>query len=181
MALVVFLRGVNVGGHKTFQPSALVQELGHLGAKNVGAAGTFIIRGRCSVATARAEFAAKLKFPAELIVCRGRDLLNLVARDPFGRPPAAGDIRRFVSVLQNQLRGLPELPLDVPDSESWQVRFIEVSGPFALAWWRRLGTRFVDPNAVAEKSFGVTATTRNWNTILKVAALLQRAEPRREA
>ena len=27
MALVIFLRGVNVGGHKAFQPSALAREM----------------------------------------------------------------------------------------------------------------------------------------------------------
>ena len=46
MALVVFLRGVNVGGHRRFRPSALAAELKHLGAVNIGAAGTFVIRAR---------------------------------------------------------------------------------------------------------------------------------------
>ncbi|MBY0496071.1 MAG: DUF1697 domain-containing protein [Cyanobacteria bacterium] len=41
MALVVFLRGVNVGGHRTFRPAALAKQLEHLGAINIGAAGTF--------------------------------------------------------------------------------------------------------------------------------------------
>jgi len=40
MASVVFLRGVNVGGHKTFRPSVLAKELTHLGLVNIGAAGT---------------------------------------------------------------------------------------------------------------------------------------------
>ena len=38
MALVVFLRGVNVGGHRTFKPAALVKQLAHLDAVNIGAA-----------------------------------------------------------------------------------------------------------------------------------------------
>ena len=29
MALVVFLRGVNVGGHRTFRPAALAKVLGN--------------------------------------------------------------------------------------------------------------------------------------------------------
>jgi uncharacterized protein (DUF1697 family) len=173
VALVVFLRGVNVGGHKTFQPTALVGELQHLGAINVGAAGTFILRSRCSAKTARAEVTSRLEFQAELFICRGEDILKLVARDPFEPGPSAGDARRLVSVLQSRPRTRPELPLDVPDSSSWQVRFIEVAGPFALAWWRRAEKRFLDPNATAEKIFGVRATTRNWNTIVRVASLLQ--------
>ena len=44
MALVVFLRGVNVGGHRTFRPSVLARELGDYDVVNVGAAGTFVVR-----------------------------------------------------------------------------------------------------------------------------------------
>jgi hypothetical protein len=44
MALVVFLRGVNVGGHRTFRPSILAQQLKRYDVVNVGAAGTFVIR-----------------------------------------------------------------------------------------------------------------------------------------
>lgn len=40
MALVVLLRGVNVGGHRTFRPTMLTEELKHLDAINIGAAGT---------------------------------------------------------------------------------------------------------------------------------------------
>ena len=45
MALVVFLKGVNVGGHKTFRPSVMAREL-QLDAVSIGAAGTFVIRER---------------------------------------------------------------------------------------------------------------------------------------
>jgi hypothetical protein len=42
MALIVFLRGVDVGGHRTFRPSILARELSDHDVVNVGAAGTFI-------------------------------------------------------------------------------------------------------------------------------------------
>jgi len=44
MALIVFLRAVNVGGHKTFRPSLLAKELSGYDVVNVGAAGTFVVR-----------------------------------------------------------------------------------------------------------------------------------------
>jgi hypothetical protein len=40
MALIVFFRGINVGGHRAFRPSVLAKELGIYDAVNVGAAGT---------------------------------------------------------------------------------------------------------------------------------------------
>ena len=44
MALVVFPRGVKVGGYRTFRPSVLADQLKHLEGVNIGAAGTMVIR-----------------------------------------------------------------------------------------------------------------------------------------
>jgi uncharacterized protein (DUF1697 family) len=172
MALVVFMRGVNVGGQKVFQPSLLAKELAHLGVLNVGAAGTFVISARCPEATLRAEFMRRLSFPAELMICRGRELTDLVASDPFPPGLASGDLRRFVSVMAKRPRTCPPLPFSVPAGESWQVKIVAVTGRFALALWRRLGRSSVDPTGIVEKTFGVMATTRNWNTIIRVAEVL---------
>ena len=54
MALVVLLRGVNVGGHRTFRPTVLVRRLESLDVVNVGAAGTFVVRRPVARATAPA-------------------------------------------------------------------------------------------------------------------------------
>jgi hypothetical protein len=71
MALVVFLRGVNVGGHRTFRPSLLAKELSHLDIVNIGAAGTFVVRNRISHATLRAELAKRLPFETAVVICKG--------------------------------------------------------------------------------------------------------------
>jgi hypothetical protein len=57
VALVVLLRGVNVGGHRTFRPAALAAQLAHLDTVNIGAAGTFVIRKRIGRGDVRTEFA----------------------------------------------------------------------------------------------------------------------------
>jgi hypothetical protein len=44
MALIVFFRGINVGGHRSFRPSLLAKELDIYDAVNVGAACTLVIR-----------------------------------------------------------------------------------------------------------------------------------------
>ena len=59
MALVVFLRGVNVGGHRTFRPSLLAQELKQYDVVNVGAAGTFVVRRPGASSRFRTELLAK--------------------------------------------------------------------------------------------------------------------------
>ena len=68
MALVVLLRGVNVGGHKTFRPTTLTKQLKHLDAVNIGAAGTFVIRQRVTRMQLRAELVSRLPFHAEIMI-----------------------------------------------------------------------------------------------------------------
>lgn len=169
MSSVVFMKAVNVGGHKTFQPSAVARRLAHLGAINVGAAGTFVVPGKVGPRTVRSEFLKTLPFEAELMICHGSDLLDLAAKNPFADSKG---LRCVVSVMSRRPRKLPPLPLCQPPGDQWEVKTIGVSGSFALSLWRRLGKSFVDPSKVVEKGFGVSATTRNWNTILKICGVL---------
>lgn len=175
MASVVFLRGVNVGGNKVFRPSLLAAELARFGVVNVGAAGTFVVRGAVAQSALREEILRRLEFTAEVMICDARDVLALVAADPFRDHPAPPEVTRYVTVLSNRPRSLPSLPIVAPPGDRWEVKIFEVRGRFVLSLWRRLGEKFLDPGRlVGDTSFGVTGTTRNWNTIVKIAAVLSR-------
>src|SRR5437016_10142347 len=76
MALVVFLRGINVGGHRRVRPSILARELSDYDVLNIGAAGTFVVRKPGPRAKFRAELLRKLPFEAEVVLCDGRDLIR---------------------------------------------------------------------------------------------------------
>ncbi len=99
MALIVFFRGINVGGHRAFRPSALAKELGAYDAVNVGAAGTLVIRKPGSRAEFLAELRRRLPFEATIACCEGRDLILLEMENPFGSEAAAADVVQFVSIL----------------------------------------------------------------------------------
>jgi uncharacterized protein (DUF1697 family) len=172
MALVLFLRGVNVGGHKAFAPSALARDLADLDAVNVGAAGTFVVRRAIGQAALRGEILRRLPVRAAFMVCRARDLLDLARRAPFPESPSGPDVTRYVSVLAKRPRRLPPFPVRQPDGADWQVQVIGLTGRFALSLHRRQGRTLVYPNAVVEKRLGVPATTRNWNTIEAVCRVL---------
>jgi uncharacterized protein (DUF1697 family) len=176
MALVVFLRGVNVGGHKAFQPAALARELADFDAVNIGAAGTFVIRKAVSQKVLRAELSRRLPFEAECMICPGRDLTALARGDSFPAAPSGEDVARFVSVLAVRPRALPALPFSQPADDTWQVQIVDVTGRYALSFLRRLGKRTLYPNEVVEKSLGVSATTRNWNTISTICDILEGGE-----
>ncbi|MBI1903952.1 MAG: hypothetical protein HYS13_22865 [Planctomycetia bacterium] len=172
MASVVFLRGVNVGGHKTFKPSAFVKELAHLDAVNVGAAGTFVVRKSIGKEKLRAEILRRLPFAPEIMICPASDLLQLAAED-FQDELAGKDVRRFITILAKRPGKLPRLPIREPDSDQWQVKVVAVSALFALSLWRRIGKRLIYPNEVVEKHFAIPATTRNWNTISALCEILR--------
>jgi len=85
MSLVVFLRGVNVGGHRNFRPSLLARELSDYDVVNIGAAGTLVVRKPGSAAKFRAELLRRLPFEADVMICQGRDLVRLANDNPFGK------------------------------------------------------------------------------------------------
>lgn len=173
VALVVFMRGVNVGGARRFQPGLLARELEHLGVSNLGAAGTFVVRGATDQAALRAEFLRRLPFACDLMVCEGRDLLKLAATEPARESSKDPNLRLFATILARRLPKPPTLPWNYPAGERWQVSMVGISGRFVLCHCRRLGSAQLEPNTLIEKQFGVRATTRNWNTILRVCQLLQ--------
>ena len=140
---------------------------------NVWAAGTFVIRKTISQAALRAEMLRRLPVKAELMTCRSRAVLDLASQEPFRHDPSGKDIIRYVSVLAKRPRTLPPLPISQPAGGDWQVKIIGVTGRFALSLHRRLGRTLLYPNEVVEKKLGVSATTRNWNTISAVCEVLK--------
>ena len=172
MALGVFLRGVNVGGNKKFQPSVLAKELARLRVVNIGATGTFVVHGKIGAKALREEIRRKLPFEAEIMICTGEEIMNLVRSQPFGDKPPAKDVQWYVSILQNPPRVVPRLPMIFPANDDWELRIFRVTGKFALSIRRRLGPRLIYP-IVLEETLGIPVTTRNWNTIISVCNALQ--------
>jgi uncharacterized protein (DUF1697 family) len=172
MALVVFLRGINVGGHRTFRPSVLARGLSEYGVVNVGAAGTFVVRKPGSRATFRAALLRKLPFKAEVVLCDGRDLIRLETENPFGAEPSRPDIVRFVSILSKAGDFGVALPVIFPPDREWFVRLIAAKDQFLFGVYRR-HMKTIGYLGRIDKLFGVRATTRNWNTILAVVRILK--------
>lgn len=172
MALVVFLRGVNVGGHRTFRPSVLAKELRKYDVVNVGAAGTFVVRKPGSRAQFRAALLAKLPFAAEVVLCDARDVIRLEAEHPFGAQPARPDIVRFVSILSRAASVPLSLPVTLPPSGEWFVRVMASANRFVFGVYRR-HMKTIGYLGQIDKLFGVPATTRNWNTIGTIVRVLK--------
>lgn len=177
MPLVVFLRGVNVGGHRTFRPSILAKQLSRYGVVNIGAAGTFVVRKPGPIAKFHAALRRKLPFATEMILCESRDLLRLEKEDPFVAERPTPDTVRFVSILSKSTGVRPPIPLAFPSEGEWLLRIIASKDRFVFGVYRRQ-MKAIGYLGRLDKLFGAKATTRNWNTILAVVRILKSEQPR---
>jgi uncharacterized protein (DUF1697 family) len=177
VALVVFLRGLNVGGHRTFRPTRLAEQLHHLDAVNIGAAGTFVIRQPVTRAQLRDEVARRLPFEAAIVICRGREVLGLLARDFFAGHPLRPEMVRFVSVLSRLPRSSPRLPVTFRSRGRWLLKVLERDERFVVGLYRR-DLKVIGYLGALDRIFGVPVTTRNWNTITAIAKVLDNGATR---
>jgi uncharacterized protein (DUF1697 family) len=174
--LVVLLRGLNVGGHRRFKPAVLAGQLKHLGAVNIGAAGTFVFRQPIGRTRLRNEIARRLPFEAEIVICDGRQIVELLSTTVFAGFRVRPDVVRFVSVLSRRPLAAPRLPVTFPPRGRWLLRVLACDGRFVLGVYRR-HMKVIGYLGGLDRLFGVPATTRNWNTITTIAKALERSAP----
>ena len=177
MALVVFLKGINVGGYRTFRPSVLAGALRAFDVVNIGAAGTFVVRKRASRTALRLALRRRLPFEADVMICNATDILRLSARRPFAGQRARSDIIQFVSVLAKRRQTLSPVPFDLPATGRWGLRVLGQHDRFVFGLYRR------EMKAIAylgqlEKLLGVPLTTRSWNTISAIVRILNNEQSR---
>jgi uncharacterized protein (DUF1697 family) len=172
MRWVVFLRAVNVGGANLCRPAIIAKQLSRFGVVNIGAVGTFVVRENVAESALRAAFARKLPFKCEIMICPARDIIKLAAKDPFSPLPSGAEIVRFVSVLPRRFRPLPALPISLPSEADWLLKVIAIQDRFVLGLYRRQ-MKAISYLGKIEKLLGVPVTTRNWNTIEKIATVLR--------
>lgn len=174
MALVVFLKGVNVGGHRRFRPSELVKAFKRFDVVSIGAAGTFIVRKRVSRARLRSDIARHLPFDATVMICEGRELRRLVTADPFAGQRTGPGIIHFVSILSKRCSSPPTMPFRIPPKGDWGVRVLACHDRFVVGVHRRQ-MKAIGQLAQLEKVFGSSVTTRSWTTIQTVVRVLERS------
>jgi uncharacterized protein (DUF1697 family) len=172
MTLIVFLRGVNVGGHKRFRPSVVARKLSDYDVVNVGAAGTFVVRRPGSRAKFRAALLRNLPFETEVVLCDGRDLIRLETDNPFGTEPSPPDVVRFVSILSRAGGVRASLPVTFPPGGDWLVRVIASKGQCVFGMYRR-HMKTITYLGQIDKLYRVPATTRNWNTMMAIVRILK--------
>lgn len=175
MAVVAFLKGVNVGGHRRLRPSVLARELARFDVVSIGAAGTFVVRKAIARADLRAEIIARVPFEVDVMICSGSEILRLISGKPFDGHVAGQDVVPFVGVMGSRRRPsptLPLIPLNLPADGEWCLKILKCQDRFVLGLYRRR-MKAITYLGQLERIFGTPLTIRNWNTILAVGRALQ--------
>ena len=169
-----FLRGINVGGKKLIKMEDLRRVVESIGLKNVR---TFIASGNVLFETSQTNRdALTTKIEKKLLRAFGHDVpivlqtideLKDILRDgPFKRIKPGADVMLCVTLLAAEPKSSPKLPLKSA-IENLEVLAIKNRAAFILCRRKKNGM-FSFPNNFFEKEFGVTATTRQWNTINRI-------------
>jgi uncharacterized protein (DUF1697 family) len=172
---VVFLRGANVGGANLCRPAVLAEQLKKFDVVNIGAVGTFVVRGNVADSTLRSAIAKKLSFKCEIMIVPAKAVVDLAKQKPFARQPSGPEITRFVSVLHKRPQELPPVPFCLPSPDDCLLKIIAIQNQLVLGIYRRQ-MKAISYLGKIEKLLGAPGTVRNWNTIEKVVKILQSSE-----
>lgn len=176
---LAFLRGINVGGHGTVTMEDLRQAFSLAGCKNVR---TYIQSGNVIFNSSEAKQDAlsrkiektlknELGLETLVLIRTSEEIIKLAKQDPFKDALAGADVKRYVTFLYERPQSAPKLPMVSP-KEGLELFSIKNLEAFIIS--RQVRGKYGFPNNFVEKELGVPATTRNWNTVGKILALLSK-------
>jgi uncharacterized protein (DUF1697 family) len=169
-----FLRGINVGGHKTVPMKELkkaFESLGHQNVKTLLASGNVLFD---APETTRVELTQKISaylektFGIEIgVLVRTRaEIQKLTDSAPFKKIRVTPQTRLYVTFISGKPKGALKIPYESPGKE---IRILQVSNSAVLSVVTLSpGVGTIDLMGILEKEFGKNITTRNWNTIVKM-------------
>jgi uncharacterized protein (DUF1697 family) len=174
---VALLRAINVAGHARLRSEELRRAFTAAGASDVssfGHAGNVLFSAHRAGATICARVSGALlrkHGESPIVVVRSADdFAALVAVNPFGRCEAGATDKLYVAFLSRKPVREPKLPLVAARERLTVVG--RLGREVLLVSGRKPNGFYGFPNALVEDAFGVPATTRNWSTVQRLAALI---------
>ena len=168
---VAFLRGINVGGINIISMKDLVELFEKNGLKNVKtilASGNAIFESKEIAESGiikKIEKAIKEKFDFEIVVqvIRFEIIKKLVEKNPYAQYANNKNVHLYVTFLNNFDGKLPHV-----SGENFELLSFQNDLLFSVL--DRQNGKSTDFMTFLNKTFGKKVTTRNWNTLVKIAA-----------
>lgn len=175
---VVFLRGVNVGGVKVLMKdlSALLESAGYLEVKTLLASGNVVLRARTDDPLVVQEHCNALLLEhygrqIPTLVYTRAEVLELGGQFGVSIPEPLGEHHGYLTLCETQAAATD---LYAAARELEQAGELAVSGR-ALCWIGRKGQSTTNPMSklMTTQARQRVITTRNHNTLVKLAAILR--------
>src|SRR5258707_4240848 len=173
---IALIRGINVGGHKAVAMSDLRSMLAGLGfdnARSLLLSGNLVFRSDAQAGASlerllEVEAGKRLDLHADFLIRSAKEWKMVVARNPF-RKEAQRDPSHLVVMFLKQ----------APNAKDVKAVQAAIAGPeiiradgrhLYIVYPAGIGKSRVT-NTLIEKKLGIRGTARNWNNVLKIAAL----------
>lgn len=177
MKYVAFLRGINVGGNKKVSMEELKKSLtlaGFTDVKTLLNSGNVVLESsENNLETITKKITSVLEkafgFSIHCIVHPQKDITDLVASDPFKQIKMTSDIRLYITFTTTQPKSNLKIPYISEDTSFHILKLTDDAVISVLDLSKGKGT--TDMMNIVEKAYGKDITTRNWNTIVKLASL----------
>ncbi|MDX9881998.1 MAG: DUF1697 domain-containing protein [Prolixibacteraceae bacterium] len=171
---VALLRGINVGGHHKLPMGELRSVMTKLGFENVV---TLLNSGNVIFDAHRGcdgelekiisvSLEKNFGFPVPVLLRTADDILDVIRDNPFGNIEITRDLRLYVSFLKH----IPSVNVNIPwISDDHSFRITELRGTAIFSILDLAVTQTTKGMEVLEQFFGKDITTRNLNTIKRIA------------
>lgn len=175
---IALLRGVNVGGHRKAPAAelrALLAESGFAEPRSLLASGNLVFGADGTDADTlerrlEALFAERMGLQTDVLVRGPRDWSEAIAANPFREPAERAPSLTFVMALKRAPDAAQVEALKAR-VDGWPEQ-VEVVGRHAyLVYPTGAGTSKLS-NTLIERLLGARGTARNWNTTLKLRAMV---------
>ena len=178
---VAFLRGINVGGNHKVPMEQLKIEMTKLGYKDVVTilnSGNVVFKAPIAkehiielAISSHLEKVFGFKIPT--LIRSNEVISSLLLNDPFKGIAVTKDVRLYVSFLKDPAQTIITLPHISADSSFKIISVEEKVVCSVLDLSLNSSPKAMD---ALEILFGKNITTRNWNTVVKVMAVLEKAK-----
>ncbi|MGE3267685.1 MAG: DUF1697 domain-containing protein [Chloroflexota bacterium] len=173
---VAFLRGINLGKRRATkeQLAEAFEGLGFERVKTLIASGNVVFSAEKTDEAALTEqiedgLQAALGFTVDTMLRTSAIVDELIDSEPFAGIDVTKQTRRYVTLLAAKTASSLHLPHEVMDGALRILSRTDREVFSVLDLGKSGGT--VDAMRIIEQEYGKAATTRNWNTILKLRGL----------
>ncbi|MEK7673204.1 MAG: DUF1697 domain-containing protein [Patescibacteria group bacterium] len=184
MKYLALLRGINVGGNKKVPMAELKKMFENLKFKNVKTllnTGNVVFESdsEASLAEEKSEkilaknieekFSKTFGFDSKIILRNMDEITKLIKSDPFKKIEIDENTRLYISFLGDKHNSKLKIPYT---SENKDFQILKATDDTVISFLQLSPTmKTIKSMDIIEKEFGKFTTTRNWNTVLKIAKL----------